>query len=129
LALYRSLRNEYKQNVSGLVAWSYAQDVPIDWAEIIPLWFFMTPHQQDAAIAAVLAEEGGESEEERVGQKCLLSRAIIFTQPVRRAILMIDELLHVGELTMKYLESLPQTVYIVISSDLAHTHRLATTSP
>ncbi|KAL5004934.1 hypothetical protein ScPMuIL_018390 [Solemya velum] len=92
----------YSLNVSGLSGYGQpgnsGEPFPLKWGEVIPLHFIKALNR---------------------------SKTIILSHPSRRYtedVQMIPELLDLGYRLCKYLEDLKETVIIVISADLAHTH-------
>eukprot|EP00823_Brevimastigomonas_motovehiculus_P007014 TRINITY_DN6033_c0_g1_i1.p1 TRINITY_DN6033_c0_g1~~TRINITY_DN6033_c0_g1_i1.p1 ORF type:complete len:326 (-),score=43.60 TRINITY_DN6033_c0_g1_i1:251-1183(-) len=97
------LRNK-GHKVNGLMAWADTEPIGLRWGEIIPLYF----------MNKTLSTYGGSS------------TAIVLSQTRRRntqSVQMIPELLALGKELYSFLDALPQRVVVVISCDLAHTHR------
>lgn len=107
--LVTSLRSKGK-NVTSLLPWGDSEPTPIRWSEVIPLTFLSSWVNQSST---------GSSNNNNGPQ------VIILSQPQRRynhTLDMIQELLRVGGEIFTYLDVLPQSVLMLSSADLAHTH-------
>jgi aromatic ring-opening dioxygenase LigB subunit len=96
--LVEMLKREGK-NVSGLKTFADSEPAAIRWGEVVPLSF--------------------------MSKWLNHSQTIVMSQPSRRytdSVEMIPELLDLGATLYTHLEAMEQTVLVVISSDLAHTH-------
>ena len=87
------------QNVSGLLTFADSESIPLRWGEVVPLRFL-----RGASDASLM----------------------VWSMPKRRYkqdVPMVPELLRLGRELYDRFERMPQRVAVVISSDLAHTHR------
>jgi len=94
-------------NVSGIFIPDDSEDMPLHWAEVIPL-------------KMILGEQRQTNRRQR--------RHMVLSMPLRRftqkpASSMIQELLELGRAIGSWLESRPERVAVVVSADLSHTHR------
>lgn len=90
----------HDKNVSAIYSFSESIPMILNWGEIIPL---------------LLLPEGGHKS----------YKHIIWSQPERRynhATEMVPELLQVGQAVVKWIESRPERIGVIISGDLSHTH-------
>lgn len=99
--LIETLKSNGLNNVSGLSAHApplgTLSPFPLAWGEVIPLHFIQPDHIP----------------------------IVVMSQPSRRyynSVIMIPELLQLGESLAKHLEAMAQQIVIVISADLAHKH-------
>eukprot|EP00054_Salpingoeca_dolichothecata_P024996 m.172375 g.172375 ORF g.172375 m.172375 type:complete len:313 (+) comp25212_c1_seq2:230-1168(+) len=88
-------------NVSSLLGFAGGEPIPLRWGEVIPLYF----------LRHYLATNK--------------SRQLIISVPSRRytsSVAMIPELLHLGGELFHHFNNLDDSVYLINSCDLAHTH-------
>jgi aromatic ring-opening dioxygenase LigB subunit len=90
---------EKKNAVQGISAYASDVNIPLQWAEVVPLWFLKGLP--------------------------LNVEYIIFSQPLRRfeySKEMISESIALGTNLKKFFESINKRVVLTISADLSHTH-------
>ena len=88
-----------KNAVQGISAYSSSVSVPLQWGEVVPLWFLK--------------------------RQPLNLEYIILSQPLSRlehAKSMITESISLGTHLKKFFESIDKRVALIISADLSHTH-------
>ena len=101
-----------KSNLSfeGIVGFSEDEIIPLRWGEVIPLWFLQQPYKNKSMIPDYFP-------------KC-----VIMSIPRKRldqADIMIEECIYIGNhISELYLNSILKVV-IVVSGDLAHTHKVS----
>lgn len=92
----------HRRNVSGLLAFADGEPIALRWGEVIPLSFLSAYVNRSRAAV------------------------VTWSMPTRRydrsGAPMTEELLALGAAVGEQLESMPQRVAVLISSDLAHTH-------
>ena len=90
---------EKKSAVQGISAYASSVNFPLQWGEVVPLWF--------------------------IKDLPLNLEYIILTQPLRRFEYtkeMISESISLGNNIKKFFESIDKRVALIISADLSHTH-------
>jgi len=96
-------------NITMLEGFGDGDDMPLRWAEVIPLSF----------IGATVNDSKPLPPDQR------RTKVLIVSQPLRRyndSVAMVPELLRVGESMGRWLQSFPGRAAFVVSADLAHTH-------
>lgn len=92
-----------KTSIETLVSYGDDQKIPLKWAEVIPVWFLdQFPSEQNP-------------------------KFVVFSLPHSRLTdgdKMVPEAYALGKAIYDFLEGLPQKVAILISCDLAHTHKI-----
>lgn len=94
-------------NVSSMLGWADSEPFPLRWGEVVPLWF-MRSYIANGTGAGGAPPQG-----------------LVLSQPARRyndSVAMVPELLSLGAALRASLDALQQTVVVIISADLAHTH-------
>jgi len=88
--------------VSTITGYSPSEYIPLRWGEVVPLWFL----------------------EDSLNQVNHTTKYIILSLPFRRhdPPQFLEECKNIGKHIFTFINSLPQSVAIVISGDGAHTH-------
>ena len=103
-----SMLQQSNLNVSGIYSYNDDTDLPLQWGEIIPLK--MIPNDTAAETMKFHSRR----------------QHMIWSIPERRydhAPDMVPELLRTGNDIMNWIQSQPERIAVVISSDLSHTHQ------
>jgi aromatic ring-opening dioxygenase LigB subunit len=125
--LIHYLRVLRQQNVSGVsTSPDDADDVPLHWAEVIPL-SFLDSNKKGSVVGREQSALRKSHRRRRLPTGAGKTRQhLIWSHPLQRynaAPAMVPELLHVGCLLRTWLEQRPETFAVVVSADLSHTHR------
>lgn len=109
-------------NVSGIrVSADDSFDVPLQWAEVIPLLLIPQRNKE-----AVQSSKTIQRRRHLLPASTTSRRHMILSHPSKRydhAPDMVDELLQLGHKLGQWMEARPEQIAVVISGDMSHTHR------
>jgi len=99
-------------DVDGLITFSQYGSTPLRWGEVVPLWFFKDYGSSKPSLRHIILNVGG------------MERTKLQEEGKR-----FEFFRRIGVHIRSYIDSLPEKVAVVISGDLAHTHKHNCTDP
>jgi aromatic ring-opening dioxygenase LigB subunit len=117
-----------QQNVSVIrVSADDSVDVPLQWAEVIPLMLIPPRQKQSQSPSSPSSLLRQRRLNDAVSTTSTQPRRhLILSLPLRRythATDMVSELVALGRMLRKWIDARPERVAVVISGDMSHTHR------
>jgi aromatic ring-opening dioxygenase LigB subunit len=114
-----------QQNISAIQVYADDSfDIPLQWAEVIPLMLIPPRQKQSQLQSSPLRQRRLDDAVSTASTQ--LRRHLILSQPLRRythAPDMVAELVALGRMLRTWIDARPERVAVVISGDMSHTHR------